>query len=73
MFETRPMRGQRRGVPLHVLVDGTDLRDGVDDVPYDIHDRARVTTSSWPLGRMPRPWPLAMTGSRSSSAAARAA
>jgi DegV family protein with EDD domain len=34
-----------RQVPLHVLVDGTDLRDGVDDVPYDIHDRARVTTA----------------------------
>jgi DegV family protein with EDD domain len=34
-----------RQVPLHVIVDGTDLRDGVDDVPYDIHDRARVTTA----------------------------
>jgi DegV family protein with EDD domain len=34
-----------RLVPLHVLVDGTDLRDGVDDVPYDIHDRPRVTTA----------------------------
>lgn len=34
-----------RQVPLHVLVDGADLRDGVDDVPYDIHNRARVTTS----------------------------
>jgi DegV family protein with EDD domain len=34
-----------RQVPLHVLVDGTDLRDGVDDVPYDIHDRPRVTTA----------------------------
>ena len=32
-------------MPLHVLVDGTDLRDGVDDVPYDIHDRPRVTTA----------------------------
>jgi DegV family protein with EDD domain len=34
-----------RQVPLHVLVDGTDLRDGVDDLPYDIHDRPRVTTA----------------------------
>jgi DegV family protein with EDD domain len=34
-----------RQVPLHILVDGTDLRDGVDDVPYDIHDRPRVTTA----------------------------
>src|SRR4051794_643035 len=34
-----------RQVPLHVLVDGEDLRDGVDTVPYDIHDRAHVTTA----------------------------
>jgi DegV family protein with EDD domain len=34
-----------RQVPLHVLVDGVDLRDGIDDVPYDIHDRPRVTTA----------------------------
>jgi len=34
-----------RQVPLHVLVDEVDLRDGVDDVPYDIHDRPRVTTA----------------------------
>ncbi len=34
-----------REVPLHVLLDGTDLRDGVDDIPYDIHDRPKVTTA----------------------------
>jgi DegV family protein with EDD domain len=34
-----------RQVPLHVLVDGKDLRDGIDEVPYDIHDRPRVTTA----------------------------
>ena len=34
-----------REVPLHVLVDGIDLRDGVDDIPYDIHDRPQVTTA----------------------------
>jgi DegV family protein with EDD domain len=34
-----------RQVPLHVLIDGTDLRDGVDDLPYDIHERPRVTTA----------------------------
>jgi DegV family protein with EDD domain len=34
-----------RQVPLHILVDGVDLRDGVDDLPYDIHDRPRVTTA----------------------------
>jgi DegV family protein with EDD domain len=32
-------------VPLHVLIDGEDLRDGVDPVPYDVHDRAHVTTA----------------------------
>ena len=34
-----------RQVPLHVLVDGIDLRDGIDEVPYDVHDLARVTTA----------------------------
>jgi DegV family protein with EDD domain len=34
-----------RQVPLHVLVDGVDLLDGVDQVPYDVHDLAHVTTA----------------------------
>jgi DegV family protein with EDD domain len=34
-----------RQVPLHVLVDGMDLRDGEDEVPDDVHDRAHVTTA----------------------------
>ncbi|MCB0949855.1 MAG: DegV family protein [Mycobacterium sp.] len=34
-----------REVPLHVLVDGRDLRDHVDEIPYDIHDRPKVTTA----------------------------
>ncbi|OBK85381.1 fatty acid-binding protein DegV [Mycolicibacter heraklionensis] len=34
-----------RTVPLHILLDGADLRDGVDDVPADIYARERVTTS----------------------------
>ncbi len=34
-----------REVPLHVLVDGADLRDGVDAIPYDLHDRPKVTTA----------------------------
>lgn len=34
-----------RQVPLHVMVDGKDLRDGIDQVPYDVHDRAHVTTA----------------------------
>jgi DegV family protein with EDD domain len=35
-----------RQVPLHVLIDGTDLRDGVDDVPDDIHDYGQATTAA---------------------------
>ncbi|MED5813118.1 DegV family protein [Mycolicibacterium sp. 050232] len=34
-----------RQVPLHILDDGNDWRDGVDPVPSAIHDRPRVTTS----------------------------
>jgi DegV family protein with EDD domain len=34
-----------RQVPLHVLIDGVDLRDGVDQVPYDVHAHAHVTTA----------------------------
>jgi DegV family protein with EDD domain len=29
-----------------VLIDGTDLRDGVDDVPDDIHDYGQATTAA---------------------------
>ena len=32
-------------VPLHVLIDSTDLRDGVDQLPYDLHARSHVTTA----------------------------
>ena len=32
-------------VPLHLLVDGQDLRDGIDQVPYDVYTRAHVTTA----------------------------
>ena len=34
-----------RQVPLHVLVDGVDLLDEVDDVPYDEHDKPHATTA----------------------------
>ncbi|MUL83604.1 MULTISPECIES: DegV family protein [unclassified Mycolicibacterium] len=34
-----------RQVPLHILDDGNDLRDGIDPMPSDIYDRTRVTTS----------------------------
>ncbi|CDO05900.1 DegV family protein [Mycolicibacterium cosmeticum] len=34
-----------RQVPLHVLVGDTDLRDGIDPMPNDLHERSQVTTS----------------------------
>lgn len=34
-----------RIAPLHILVDGVDLRDGVDDVPFDLYQRNQVTTA----------------------------
>lgn len=41
-----------RQVPLHVMVDGTDLRDGVDELPHDLHDRAHVTTAGASPGEL---------------------
>lgn len=37
-----------REVPLHILLDGADLRDGVDDVPADIHKRHATTAAATP-------------------------
>ncbi len=34
-----------RVVPLHILLDGADLRDGIDDVPADIYAREHVSTA----------------------------
>lgn len=34
-----------RVVPLHVLIDGRDLRDGVDPVPTDLYQRTGVSTA----------------------------
>ena len=35
-----------REVPLHILLDGTDLRDGVDDIPDNIHEYGDATTAA---------------------------
>lgn len=35
-------------VPLHILLDGNDLRDGVDDVPGDIYKLAATTAAATP-------------------------
>jgi DegV family protein with EDD domain len=37
-----------RVVPLHILLDGQDLRDGVDDIPEDIHQRQATTAAATP-------------------------
>ena len=34
-----------RQVPLHILLDGDDLRDGIGVVPAGIHEGAHVTTA----------------------------
>lgn len=36
---------QIRQVPLHILVGGENLRDGVDVMPDDVHSRANATTA----------------------------
>jgi DegV family protein with EDD domain len=35
-------------VPLHILLEGRDFRDGVDDVPADIHQRHTTTAGATP-------------------------
>ena len=37
-----------RVVPLHILLDGHDLRDGVDDVPDDIYKQDATTAAATP-------------------------
>ncbi|OBI87046.1 DegV family protein [Mycobacterium asiaticum] len=37
-----------REVPLHILFDDADLRDGVDDIPEDIHKRNATTAAATP-------------------------
>lgn len=45
LSEDERSRWSIRTVPLHILVDGMDLRDGVDDIPSDIYDLPDVTTA----------------------------
>lgn len=37
-----------RVVPLHILLDGVDLRDGVDQIPDDIYKRQATTAAATP-------------------------
>lgn len=42
-----------RQVPLHILLDGLDLRDGVDEIPDDIHKRHATTAGATRLSCPP--------------------
>jgi DegV family protein with EDD domain len=37
-----------RVVPLHILLDGVDLRDGVDEIPEDVYKRNATTAAATP-------------------------
>ncbi|WNG91223.1 DegV family protein [Mycobacterium sp. ITM-2016-00318] len=37
-----------RQVPLHILLDGKDFRDGVDEIPADVHQRHATTAGATP-------------------------
>jgi DegV family protein with EDD domain len=37
-----------RVVPLHILLDGVDLRDGVDEIPEDVYQRQATTAAATP-------------------------
>lgn len=37
-----------RVVPLHILLDGVDLRDGVDEIPDDVYKRHATTAAATP-------------------------
>ena len=51
-----------RIVPLHVLVDGRDLRDGVDSVPPDLYQRTTVTTAGASPGELADAYRAALAG-----------
>lgn len=51
-----------RVVPLHILLDGHDLRDGVDELPADLYQREAGTAGAAPANSRPpmkRPSPTA--------------
>jgi DegV family protein with EDD domain len=53
-----------RQVPLHILLDDRDLRDGVDDVPDDIHDYGRATTAAATPAELDEAYRQALADSR---------
>lgn len=52
-----------RVVPLHVLVDGTDLRDGIDAMPADLYQRPQVSTAGASPAELAAAYRAALTGS----------
>ena len=52
-----------RVVPLHVLVDGNDLRDGVDDMPADLYQRPQVSTAGASPGELGHAYRAALADS----------
>lgn len=63
LSEEERTRWSIRQVPLHVLVDELDLRDGVDAIPNDIHSRAHVTTSGATPGELGKVYRRALADS----------
>jgi len=52
-----------RQVPLHILIDGMDLRDGVDEVPDDIHNFGQATTAAATPAELDEAYRLALADS----------
>jgi DegV family protein with EDD domain len=52
-----------RVVPLHILLDGRDLSDGVDDVPADLYQRTGVTTAGASPAELTTAYRAALAGS----------
>src|SRR6202042_3886393 len=44
--EELPLQWGIRQVPLHILLDGIARRDGVDDIPDNIHEYGDATTAA---------------------------
>lgn len=52
-----------RQVPLHILLDDTDLRDGVDEIPDDIHEHGHATTAAATPAELAEVYRLALADS----------
>ena len=50
-------------VPLHVLLDGQDLRDGLDAMPADLYQRPQVSTAGASPAELAAAYRSALSGS----------